>query len=534
MTELEKIISELSRLDILKISFSCPYDKKGKFKKCTARKLDGDVYQFESFTETQAFHENVSTENLCEKVNFVVENLFRQAEVFTDEYVYGIKLSSGGRVLHNRRKNTLPVSKGNEKNNRKKNYIMDLENAPPVFEDIGIFDKNGKIINSKYDKYKQIERFCEFIDDVVKKDPREEYFIVDFGCGKSYLTFVCYHYLTKIANKKAEIVGLDLKEKVIDDCNALSKKYGYDGLSFLCMDIKDYVPKKCPDMVIALHACDTATDYALYNAYRWQTDYIFSVPCCQHELNAKIKTDSFSVMTSYGLIKERFSALATDALRAKTLEYMGYKTDVLEFIDMEHSPKNILLRAVRATGIKYSGRKRILAEIERFEKEFNAKLFLHSKITEGETEKVINGKNFLFVSGRASMLIKDSLAVRNAVFGKELNGADGAVRDGDDETAQFVNVYSDGVPIATSRLVTLNGDEVLAGKIAVMPEYRNSGIGRHMLCELEKLAENEKKRTFHIVARQNAVGFYEKLGFVKEDEPFEKDNVVMYPVVKKL
>lgn len=534
MTELEKMLSELAQLDIIKIAFSVPYDKNGKLQRCVARKTGDGIYQFESFTKTQAFHENVSDKALCDKLLEVIEKDFRQAEIFTAEYVYGLKISSGGRLLHNRRKNTQIVKKDGETNDRKKNHIIDLENAPPVFKDIGIVDKDGKIINGRYDKYKQIVRFCEFIDDVVRKDPREEYFIVDFGCGKSYLTFVCYHYMTKIAGKKAKITGLDLKEKVIDDCNALSRKYGYDGLNFLCMDIKDYVPERRPDMVIALHACDIATDYALYNAYLWQTDYIFSVPCCQHELNGKIKTDNFSVMTSYGLIKERFSALATDALRAKMLEYLGYKTDVLEFIDIEHSPKNILLRAVRTTGYGYVKRNKILLQTEKFEKEFNASLFLHNKVLNNEFEKEVKGKKFLFVSGRASMLIKDALSVRKFVFSEELKCSGNALRDNDDETAQFVNVYFEGVPIATSRMVIKQDREALGGKIAVLPEYRGLGIGGLMLRELEKAATENGIEAFHIIARESAIGFYEKMGFSKAGKPFEDENTYMFPVMKKL
>lgn len=536
MTELEKTLGEILKLDIFKMVFSCPYSKSAEFVKCNALPIkNGKMYQFESFTKTQAFHENVPVDGLCEKVSSLMNSSFRQAEIFTAEYVYGLKISSKGKLLHNKRKNTDGAKNVQTSNNREKNHIITLDNAPPVFTDIGIIGKDGKIINSKYDKYKQICRFCEFIDDVVKNDPRDEYFIVDFGCGKSYLTFVCYHYMTKIAGKKVKITGLDLKEKVIEDCNVLAKKYGYDSLNFLCMDIKDYRPERRPDMVIALHACDIATDYALYNAYLWQTDYIFSVPCCQHEMNGKVKTENFSVITDYGLIKERFCALATDALRAKTLEYCGYKTDVLEFIDAEHSPKNILLRSVRTTRQNFVRRSIVEKEIEKFENEFNARLFLHDRVLENEHNVEIDGKEFRIVCGKASMLLKDAMTVRQEVFGKEQNYSKGSSRDNDDETAVFVNVYCDGKTVATSRMIqTEKKGTRLMGRIAVLQQFRKFGLGRIMLSTLENSAREESAKELTVVSQKQALGFYEKLGFAVCGEEFEEENITMLPVRKEL
>lgn len=532
MTELEKTLGEITKLDIVKMIFSCPYSKTQDYLKCNARPIkNGKEYQFESFTKTQAFHENVQSELLCKKTISLMSDTFRQAEIFTAEYVYGLKISSKGKLLHNKRKNTDTVKDSNGNNNRQKNHIIDLDNAPPVFCDIGIVGKDGKIINSKYDKYKQICRFCEFIDDVVKNDKRQEYFIVDFGCGKSYLTFVCYHYMTKIAGKKVKIVGLDLKEKVIADCNALAKKYGYDNLEFLCMDVKDYVPDRRPDMVIALHACDIATDYALYNAYLWQSDYIFSVPCCQHEMNGKVKTENYGLLTEYGLIKERFSALATDALRAKTLEYCGYKTDVLEFIDIEHSPKNILLRSTRTTRCDVRKRNIIADEILRFEKEFNAKLFLHSKVEENEQTVDINGNSFKIVAGKASMLLRDSLWLRNEVFGKEQNFYPWASRDDADETALIVNVYCDNEIAATARMTECGkAGEKLAGRIAVKKHYRSFGLGRLVLETIERYAKTEKVNVLNVTAQKQAAGFYEKLGFAVCGEEFSEENISLIAV----
>lgn len=533
MTDLQKLVSEITKLNIIKASFSVPY-KKDELVKCSLRPM-GEKYQFESFTKTQAFHENVEKDGLCDKICSLFENSFRQAEIFSDEYVYGIKISSKGKVLHNRRKNT-EVKQENITHNREKNHIIDLDNAPPVLCDIGVVGKDGKIINSRYDKYKQICRFVEFIDDVVKKDPREEYNIIDFGCGKSYLTFICYHYMTEIAHKKVNIVGLDLKKKVIEDCNGLAKKYGYDNLKFLCMDIKDYFPETRPDMVIALHACDVATDYAIYNAYRWQADYIFSVPCCQHEMNSKVKSDNFSLLCDYGLLKERFSALATDALRGKYLEFCGYNVDILEFIDIEHSPKNVLIRAKRTTKINDKKRKLIKDKIDTFTNEFNSDLAFESLVLQYCRELDVKDQSFSLVVGKSSMLLKDALTVRNAVFGAEQNYKAGSARDKSDDTAWFAGIYDkDGRAVATSRMIYLeNKNERLLGKIAVLPEYRKFGFGTKMLEALEKISAEEKAKTLFVNSQSQALGFYEKLGYSKCDVSYVEEDIEMIPVSKNI
>lgn len=379
MKELQRLLEEICALDVFKVILSIPCDK--QYKKAVFQLIENEketFYKLEKFTDKQAFHEKVPCDVLSDVLENYLTQSFRQAEIFTLEYVYGIKISSKGNVLHNRHKNTTAVS-AQKSTDKVKKRIIDIQNAPPVFFDLGIVDKDGKLINSSFSKYKQICRFVEFINDVVKKDKRDTYNIIDFGCGKSYLTFVVYHYMTKIMNKKVNIFGFDLKKDVIENCNALAKKYGYDNLTFKCMDIKDYNPQTRPDMVITLHACDVATDYALYNAYKWQADYIFSVPCCQHEFNNTVKTQSFSVLTDFGLIKERFCALATDALRAEILQYCGYNTDILEFIDIEHSPKNILIRAKRGTRSDKACQE-IKQSIDRFCDEFNADLTLYKLV----------------------------------------------------------------------------------------------------------------------------------------------------------
>ena len=255
--------------------------------------------------------------------------------------------------------------------NRKKKRLIEEGTIVPPLIDMGIFTNDGKIVRSMGDKFRQINRFLEIVDDAVEACGFDSLTIVDFGCGKAYLTFILYYYLTYVRKIKATMIGLDLKADVIADCNAAAEKYGYSDLHFEVSDISSYTANGPIDMVITLHACDTATDYALYNAVKWGSRVILSVPCCQHELNAQIKSDEFSMLTKYGIIKERFAALATDALRASLLEHEGYKTQVLEFVDLSHTPKNLLIRAVK-TNISAKKKQRSLNEAESFMHSFNA------------------------------------------------------------------------------------------------------------------------------------------------------------------
>ncbi len=217
----------------------------------------------------------------------------------------------------------------------------------PFLIDLGVMTKEGRVVKSRYDKFRQINRFLEFIEDVLPSVERgREWTILDFGCGKSYLTFAMYYYLKVLQGLDIRIVGLDLKEEVISRCTKLAEAYGYDKLSFLTGDIASYEGLEQVDMVVTLHACDTATDYALEKAVKWKARVILSVPCCQHELNRQMDCPTLQPLLKYGLIKERIAALATDALRAGMLEQKGYRVQILEFIDMEHTPKNILIRAI--------------------------------------------------------------------------------------------------------------------------------------------------------------------------------------------
>lgn len=238
--------------------------------------------------------------------------------------------------------------------NRVKQYILKEGTAAPFLVDLGVMTKDGKIVASRYDKFRQINRFLEFIRDILPKLPKDrEITILDFGCGKSYLTFAMYYYLRELEGFDVNVIGLDLKEDVIRHCSELARSYGYDKLHFYQGDIAGYEGVSSVDMVVTLHACDTATDFALAKAVEWGAQVILSVPCCQHELNRQIRNETLQPIMRYGILKERMAALITDGLRAELLESKGYDTQLLEFIDMEHTPKNILIRAVK-TGKKKS------------------------------------------------------------------------------------------------------------------------------------------------------------------------------------
>lgn len=306
------------------------------------------MMQIELFTETQSFAHNYNYDEFSEIINTIMLDSFFQLNIITNEYNYSFKYTKKNHLLSNKIKNKEIKTLLNVSHNKQKKYILNDGNIIPPLVDLGVMTQDGKIVPSYYDKYRQINRFLEIIDDTIKAFKEQELNIIDFGCGKSYLTFIVYYYLVNIKNIKTNIVGLDLKADVIKKCNEIAKNYGYNSLNFEIGDISLYKPHFRVDLIITLHACDVATDYAMYHAIKLHSKYLLSVPCCQHEINNQIKKSS-RFLASYGIVKERMSALLTDTIRAKLLEYSGYNVDILEFVDFDASPKNLLVRA------KYTG-----------------------------------------------------------------------------------------------------------------------------------------------------------------------------------
>lgn len=351
------------------------------------------LFQAEEQIGKQAFHRNMGKEEAADYVKEMLAGTFKQAEIVSDLGSAMILVSKKGKITVKIKRGAAAAGKsksgaaaaagnptpggaatagssnpgaspidGNPgqppaqiraasrllSHNRKKQYILEEGTAVPFLVDLGVMTKDGKIVNSRYDKYRQINRFLEFIEDILPNlNQDEETTIIDFGCGKSYLTFAMYYYLKVLKEYPVHIIGLDLKQDVIDHCSRLAGQYGYDRLDFYHGDIASYEGVAHVDMVVTLHACDTATDFALEKAVNWGAKVILSVPCCQHELGRQIGNDLLKPVLQYGLIKERMAALYTDAIRAQALEHCGYRTQILEFIDMEHTPKNILIRAIK-------------------------------------------------------------------------------------------------------------------------------------------------------------------------------------------
>lgn len=360
--EVKKIFEDFLDDSLLRIILSNPAFKDGAGP-CKALKVrvrpvmlkGGMVFQTEELTEKQTFHRNLTREEGVSYLLGLMESGFKQAEVESSRGQARVLVGKKGTV-------TIKVKKNQQKmvaapnvasHNRQKRYILE-EGKPVAFlEDLGVMTADGKVVRSRYDKFRQINRFLEFIEDILPRlDKSRENVIIDFGCGKSYLTFAMYYYLHELKGYEVRIIGLDLKQDVIDHCNRLSVAYGFDKLKFYHGDIASYDGVDHVDMVVTLHACDTATDYALEKAVKWDASVILSVPCCQHELNKQMDNELLRPVLQYGLIKERMAALYTDALRAEILENRGYRTQILEFIDMEHTPKNILIRAVKQGGPK--------------------------------------------------------------------------------------------------------------------------------------------------------------------------------------
>ena len=316
--------------------------------------LKGQLWYQVTRTEgTKEIHKNYGKEELISCLCTEMEENFRQLQLESVKVRGTVLVSKKGRMSIKTKVQNVQGKSREEfapmlSHNRTKRYLLQEGVPVPWLVDLGVMSQDGKVKHSRYDKFKQLNRFLEFIQDILPKLPKDrEIRIIDFGCGKSYLTFAMYYYLKVLNHYDIQVTGLDLKKDVIEHCSRLAEKYGYDKLEFLQGDIASYEGTDQVDMVVTLHACDTATDYALAKAVKWNASVILSVPCCQHELNRQVENEMLAPILEYGILKERFAALLTDGLRAQMLTTAGYDTQILEFIDMEHTPKNLLILAVK-------------------------------------------------------------------------------------------------------------------------------------------------------------------------------------------
>ena len=353
--KLRELLDTVLNIDLIQIIASNSSDKE-RCQKIKVRPLlvkKQLIFQASEYVGTKVLHKNYAKKEFLSYIEELeaMDLFFGQFAIETKAENINVLMNKKGTVTIKRKmkkQEAIVNAPSNLEHNRTKQYILPEGTMVPFLVDLGVMTKEGKIVRTKYDKYRQINRFLEFVEDILPSLPKEQKVtILDFGCGKSYLTFAMYYYLKILQGYEIQIIGLDLKEDVIAHCNKLAKNYGYDELQFLVGDIASYEGVNQVDMVVSLHACDTATDYAIFKAIQWNAKVILSVPCCQHELNKQMKETPLDQLFRYGLIKERTAALFTDAIRANLLEQWGYKAQVLEFIDMDHTPKNILIRGVK-------------------------------------------------------------------------------------------------------------------------------------------------------------------------------------------
>ncbi len=372
MIALNELLSQILNKDLAQIILSNSQDKEFAAKVKVRPVLIKGELQFQEtlYRGNQVFHENYDTVTVAARIDKLLTETFRQGEFQGGNMNATVLVSKKGKMTIKTKMLQGNIAKQRElsdlSHNREKQYILKEGVAVDFLVGLGVQTPDGKVTKNRYDKFRQINRYLEFIEDVLDKLPTDRTIrIIDFGCGKSYLTFAMYYYLHVLQKRDIMVTGLDLKKDVIAHCNDLAKRCGYDKLTFEVGDISTYEVSDAVDMVVSLHACDTATDYALEKAVKWGASVIMAVPCCQHEVNKQIACRELQPLLKYGLIKERMAALITDAIRANLLEEQGYDTQILEFIDMEHTPKNLLIRAVRRSGtVKMTGRNRVEDTLE--------------------------------------------------------------------------------------------------------------------------------------------------------------------------
>ncbi len=359
MEKLEELLEELLTKELLEIRISNSKDKEvvQKIKIRPVLLKETLFFQESRYQEKKVFHENYKKEQMKAEIVRIMQMECKQLEAETKEESCIVLVSKKNKVTIKRKKirTDCACHTNDLSHNRQKKYILNQEQPMEFLVDLGVQSKEGKINKGKNDKFKQINRYLEFVEDILpklKEIKKEKLTILDFGCGKSYLTFALYYYLHEMQGLPVSIIGLDLKAEVIEKCAMLAKKYGYQDLSFMHGDIAQFEEVDSVDMVVSLHACDTATDFAIAKAMAWNAKIIFSVPCCQHEINKQMHSEEWEPLFKYGLLKERFAALLTDGIRANIMEEHGYETQVMEFIDVDNTPKNILIRGIRKENYK--------------------------------------------------------------------------------------------------------------------------------------------------------------------------------------
>ncbi len=377
MENIKSTINELVNESLIQaiLSNAKNPDKASKVKLRPVRLKDELYIQETLYVGTKVLHSNLTAAEAAEKIVYYMEQDFKQALIQTETAECTILVSKKGKATIKTKKKS--AAKVDLSHNRQKQYILEEGQKIPFLIDLSIMNLEGKVVKAKYDKFRQINKYLEFIRDILPKLPTGRTIrIIDFGCGKSYLTFAMYYYLHDMQGLPIEVIGLDLKTDVIKHCNELAERYEFTHLRFEMGDIAQFEGTDSVDMVVTLHACDTATDYAIEKAVKWGASVILTVPCCQHEVNKQIQSDFLKPVLKYGLLKERMSALLTDAIRANMLEELGYDTQVLEFIDMEHTPKNILIRATKKSGMRAKGN---AVSADRL-KEFTDQLHVHTTL----------------------------------------------------------------------------------------------------------------------------------------------------------
>lgn len=336
--------------NLVKMILSAKRKKSQSLEKVIIRpvKIQDEIgYQIEYVEKKKVTHENINKNQLASKAFEIFAENFKQANIFTQAEDIQILASK----IEKARITSKPATKGLKPldldHNRTKKYIIPNHEPCDFLMRLGVMNQRGNVVPTAYSKFRQINRYLEIVDDIFPYLPKDKTIkVIDFGCGKAYLTFALYYYLRKIKNKDVEIIGLDLKKDVINFCNSVAEDLGYNELKFLMGDIADYTEDNA-DLVVTLHACDTATDYALINAVKWNTKVILSVPCCQHELFKQIDNEIHNPMLKYGILKDRLTEYLTDGLRGLKLESKGYDVSMIEFTSLEHTARNIMIKAIR-------------------------------------------------------------------------------------------------------------------------------------------------------------------------------------------